>query len=296
MKGKAYAYSGGSLAKTSYIGQQGIECATTGVNDPNLYPPSNNMTMSPDGTKVFAVLHNGNNEGFTRDTVMQFNLSNPWDLTTMSTQAGNTPSLNSFPGYSEQSPLGTMFSPDGLNLYVAGQSFNRIYRYILTTAYTPSTATADSSFATALTSITGLQFSQDGTYMFVVGGGSIVTRFLLSTPWDVTTAATNGSTKTITGGNSIYFNPDGLSFFSFNPTGAYIHKYTLATAWDLGSFTTENTSGGLGTIVSNIGSFNGIYMSGNGKRFFFSNYVGAGYRVKAVELSRPFNISGTIIV
>lgn len=49
------------------------------------------MTMSPDDTKVFAVLHNGNNEGFTRDSVMQFNLSTPWDLTTMSTRIGNTP-------------------------------------------------------------------------------------------------------------------------------------------------------------------------------------------------------------
>lgn len=281
---------GGKIAKTSYNGQQGIDCATTGVNNPNLYPPSVGMTMSPDGTKVFAVLHNGNKEGFTRDSVIQFNLSTPWDLTTMSTKVGGTPTLNSFPSYSEQAPTDAFFSPDGLNLYVSGQSFNRIYRYTLSTAYTPSTATAHSSFATGLSAIGGLSFSQDGVYMFVVDSGTI-SRFLLSTAWDISTASTNGSTKSVTGGTSLYFNPDGLSLFTFS--GSTIYKYSFSTAWDLSSFTAISTSGTLSTIVSNIGAFSGIHLSSNGKRFFFSNYVGAGYRVKAVDFTKPFVISGT---
>jgi hypothetical protein len=276
-----------------YTGQQGIECATIGVNNPLLYPPTMNMTMSPDGTKVFATLHNGNNEGFTRDSVMQFNLSTPWDLTTMSTKVGNTPTINSFPGYSEQSPLGTFFSPDGLNLYIAGASFNRIYRYTLSIAYTPSSASPHSSFSTGLSGISGLFFNQTGTYMFV-NAGSLLTRFILSTPWDVITASVNGSTKTITGGNSLYFKPDGLILFTFGG-GSYIHKYYFSVAWDLSSFTVEEVSPNLSLIVSNIGSFNGIYISSDGKRFFFSNYVGAGYRVKAVDLSKPFGIKGKLL-
>jgi hypothetical protein len=275
-----------------YNGQQGLECATTGVNNPNLYPPSDGLTMSPDGTKVFAVLHNGNNEGFVRDSVIQFNLSTPWDLTTMSTQVGGTPSLNSFPSYSEQAPVDAFFSPDGMNLYVSGNGLNRVYRYTLSTAYTPSTATAHSSFATGLTGINGLSFSQDGTYMFVVAS-SLVTRFLLSSAWDVTTASTNGSTKTITNGFSIYFKPDGMSLYSFS--AGIIYKYYFSTPWDLGSFTHVETSLSLSSIVTPIGSFNGIHFSADGKRFFFSNYVGAGYRVKAVDLSRPFKVKATLI-
>jgi DNA-binding beta-propeller fold protein YncE len=54
---------------------------------------------------------------------MQFNLSTPWSLTTMSTRIGNTPTINSFPGFSEQAPWGVFFSPDGFNLYVAGGNF-----------------------------------------------------------------------------------------------------------------------------------------------------------------------------
>jgi hypothetical protein len=51
--------------------------------------------------------------------MLQFNLST-LDLTTMSTRIGNTPTINSFPGFSEQAPWGVFFSPDGFNLYVAG--------------------------------------------------------------------------------------------------------------------------------------------------------------------------------
>jgi WD40 repeat protein len=282
----------GGKISISYNGQAGIECAQTNVFNPNLYPPSNSMTMSPDGTKVFAVLHNGNNEGFTRDSVIQFNLSTAWDLTTMSTQIGGTPSLNSFPSYSEQAPTGAFFSPDGLNLYVCGQTFNRVYRYTLSTAYTPSTATAHSSFATGLTVIVGLTFSQDGTYMFITGTSSLVTRFLLSTAWDVTSASTNGSTKTITG-TSIYFTPDGLNLYSFGG-GGLIKRYNLATAWDLGSTTIETSSSNIGTIpsIGNIGAFRGIHLSADGKRFFFSNYVGVDSPVKAVDFSKAFQVTG----
>jgi hypothetical protein len=290
-----FAYLKSAIINTlTYNGQQGIECATILVNNPNLYPPSSGMTMSPDGTKVFAVLHNGNNEGFVRDSVIQFNLSTPWDLTTMSTQAGGTPSINSFPSYNENTPYDAYFSPDGLNLYVHGIQFNRIYRYTLGTAYTPSTATAHSSFATGLTGVGGLSFSQDGTYMFVVGSGPVVTRYLLSTAWDVTTAATNGSTKAITGGASLYFTPDGLNLYSFGGAST-IFRYNLATAWDLGSTTITTNSGNISTIVGvGGGNSNGIHLSSDGTRFFFSNYVGAGNSVKAVDFSIPFNVTGAI--
>ena len=286
-----YQYGVSSAAIISYTGQQGIECATTGVNNPLLYPPSNSMTMSPDGTKVFAVLHNGNNEGFTRDSIMQFNLSTPWDLTTMSTKIGNTPTLNSFPGFSEQAPTGAMFSPDGLNLYVSGSSFNRVYRYTLSSAYTPSTATAHSSFSTGLTGIVCLQFSQDGYYMFI-NSSTGVNRFLLGTPWDITTATLNG-TNIIINGSSFYFKTDGLSIFSFGG-GAIIYRYYFSIAWDLSSYVKVEQSPSISSIVTNIGSFNGIYMSSDGKRFFFSNYVGTGYRVKAVDLSKPFIVNAVL--
>lgn len=276
----------------TYNGQEGIDIATIGVNDPNLYPPSSGMTMSPDGTKVFAVLHNGNNEGFVRDSVIQFNLSTPWDLTTMSTQAGGTPSLNSFPSYNENTPYDAYFSPDGLNLYVHGIQLNRIYRYTLGTAYTPSTATAHSSFATGLTGLGGLSFSQDGTYMFVADTSQVVTRFLLSTAWDITTASTNGSSKSITGGISLYFTPDGLNLYSYS--SYIIYRYNLTTAWDLGSTTTTTNSGNISTIVGSTAP-NGIYLSSDGTRFFFSNYVGVGNTVKAIDFSIPFVVTGTLL-
>jgi hypothetical protein len=41
----------------------------------------------------------------------------------MSTRIGNTPTINSFPGFSEQAPWGVFFSRMDLIYYVAGGKF-----------------------------------------------------------------------------------------------------------------------------------------------------------------------------
>jgi hypothetical protein len=55
-----------------------------------------------------------------------------------------TPTINSFPGFS-QAPWG-VFSRMDLIYMLQVESFNRIYRYTLTTAYTSSTATVNLHF------------------------------------------------------------------------------------------------------------------------------------------------------
>lgn len=284
-----YEY-GVNKARITYTNNYGIPVATIGVNNPLLYPVSVGMSMSPDGTKVFCVLHNGNNEGFTRDSIMQFNLSTPWDLRTMSTKIGNTPSLNSFPGYSEQGPIDAFFSPDGLNLYVTGTSFNRVYRYTLGTAYTLSTATAHSSFPTGKTDSRGLSFSQDGTKMFVVGSPSTAFGYNLSVAWDITTATLDGTSKVITGGNSLHFKADGMAFYT--ESGAIIHKYYLAIAWDLSSWIATEMSPSLSPLTYLSGTFSGLVVSADGSKLFISNYSGSP--VKGFNLTRPFQIYGKL--
>lgn len=247
-----------------------------------LYPNSNGMTMSPDGTKVFAVNHNGVSEGFTNDAVTQYSLSTPWDLTTMSAMIGSSPSLNSFPSFTDTSPQGAFFSPDGLNLYVAGGSSFRVYRYTLSSTYTVSTASAHSSFATGLTTLSGISFSQDGTKMFLIGTGSFIRRFTLSSAWDITTASNDSMSLSISGGQ-MFFKTDGLSFFTYSGP---INRYYLSTAWDLSSFIVSLSSISLSTLTSVFGG--GIYFSTDGTKFFMSNYT--LYPVKRFELEIPFKI------
>lgn len=245
-----------------------------------LYPNSNGMTMSPDGTKVFAVNHNGSAEGFTNDAVTQYSLSTAWDLTTMSARIGSSPSLNSFPSFTDSSPQGAFFSPNGLNLYVAGGSSFRVYRYTLSSAYTVSTATAHSSFASGLTSLSGISFSQDGTKMFLVGTGAFIRRFTLSSAWDITTA-TNDSMSLAIAGSHLFFKTDGLSFFTYSGP---INRYYLTTPWDISTYVAKKSSVALSTLTYVFGG--GIYLSDDGKKFFMSNYVGAP--VKRFELKTPF--------
>lgn len=248
----------------------------------NLFSNSNGMTMSPDGTHIYSVNWNGGSEGFTSDSVTQYNLSTAWDLTTMSAQVGHSPSLNAFPSYNEQNPVAAFFSPDGMNMYVSG-GLNRIYRYTLGTAYTVSTATAHSSFATGLTAIEGISFSQDGTKMFVVGSGAFIRRFTLSSAWDITTASNDSMSLAISGGNSVFFKDDGTAFFTYDGS---IKKYLLATAWDLSSYIAVQTS----VLLNNLTYVysGGIYISPNGLNYYQSNYVGAP--VKRFELKTPFKI------
>jgi sugar lactone lactonase YvrE len=247
-----------------------------------LYSNNNGMTMSPDGTKIYAVNHNGSAEGFTNDAITQFNLSTPYDLTTMSGRIGSSPSLNSFPSFSDSSPQAAFFSPDGLNLYVSGGSSLRVFRYTLSTAYEVSTATAHSSFASGLTSLTSLSFSQDGTKMFLVGTGSFIRRFTLSTAWDINTATNDSMSLAISGGQ-IFFRTDGTSFFTFN---GRINKYILGTPWDLSSFVLLESSIELSTLTFVFPG--GIYISPDGFNFFMSNYTGAP--VKRFELAKPFRV------
>jgi len=294
MKGKCYAY-GKAGFKLSYSGNFGKTPASpipTALPEPayttyngytrgaqaaaGLYPNSNGMTMSPDGTKVYAVNHNGSSEGFTNDAITQYDLSTAWDLTTMSGAIGSTISLNAFPSFTDGSPQSAFFSPDGLNLYVSGQS-NRVFRFTLSTAYLVSTSTANSSIATGLTLANGISFSQDGTKMFVVTTSSIVRRFTLSVAWDITTATIDAQTLTINGG-ALHFSTSGLVLYT---QGLGLVKYYLNTAWDLSSYVKTVSSVALSSLTGVTGG--GIYLSPDETKFFLSGYT--AYPVKRFEIN-----------
>lgn len=243
-----------------------------------LYPNSNGITMSLDGTKVYSVNHNGVSEGFTNDAITQYNLSTPWDLTTMSAVIGATISLNSFPSFTDSAPYGAIFSPDGLNLYVAGNSSNRVYRFVLSIAWVVSTSIANSSYNTGLTGLTDIAFSTDGTKMFLING-SIVRRFTLNSAWDITTATNDNMSLGITG-SKIHFISSGAAFYTFNGS---IVKHYLSTVWDLNTLQFTKTSLLLNTLTPIFTG--GIYLSPDESKFFMSGY--ASYPVKRFDFKTP---------
>ena len=273
---------GGQPLKVFYTGNIGKDVAIigggTGQAAAGFYPvTSAGLSMSSDGTRVYGTNHNGNSQGFTQDAISQFNLSTAWDLTTMSGIAASTISLNSFPSFSEDAPRGIWFSPDGLNLYVAGGSSKIIFRFTLSTAWELSSSSAHSSQPTGFAYIAGLSFSEDGTKMFVTETSNVLKRFTLSTAWDVTTATIDTGSINIADGN-VHFNSDGMSFYS---SGAYLTKYYLTTAWDLNSYIKSINSVALSTLTP-ITGFQGVYIDPQERFFYRSNYTSTG--VKRFEI------------
>ena len=83
------------------------------------------------------------------------------------------------------------FSTDGSRMFVAGFEGQDVNEYTLSTPFDVSTADFVDSFDVSSqdTSPTGVAFSADGSRMFVAGfEGQDVNEYILSTPFDVSTA------------------------------------------------------------------------------------------------------------
>ena len=97
------------------------------------------------------------------------------------------------------------------------------------------------SVATEETAPSGLFFKSDGTKMYLIGStGDDVTEYVLSTPWNISTATFTAATNnpfSVAGQDTapadIFFKPDGMAFYIVGDTNNAIFQYTLGTAWDI---------------------------------------------------------------
>ena len=143
------------------------------------------LTFSVDGTKMYI-------SGATNDTVFQYTVSTPWDISTASF-ASKIKDVSA----EDTDPLGVVFKPDGLIMYIVGVQNNTVYQYTLGAAWDVSTA----SFASKSKDVSpqegtpsGVSFSSDGTKMYISGADDIIYQYTVVTPWDVSTASfTTGS-------------------------------------------------------------------------------------------------------
>ena len=138
----------------------------------------NDLYISPDGLKLFVV-------GASNDRVYEFTLSAAW---TVSSAVFNTSiSITTL----ETNALGLTFSPDGTNMFVVGQDFDRVYRYTLSEPFRLSAAALTSNLSiSAFDSIPhNLAFNDSGTRMYMLGSTfDSLYEFTLDDPWDVSTA------------------------------------------------------------------------------------------------------------
>ena len=190
---------------------------------------SRGLSFSTDGTKMYIV-------GQTNDTVYQYTLSTPFDVST-ATYASKSFSVLA----QDTASASIFFKSDGLAFYMLGDTVDTVFQYTLSTAWDVSTATyATKSFSvtTQETAPSGLEISPDGTKMYVIGTtNDTVYQYTLSTAWDVSTAtyATKSFSVTTFDGTptGIEFNADGTKMYVVGSGYDCIIEYTLSTAWDV---------------------------------------------------------------
>jgi hypothetical protein len=195
------------------------------------------ITFNSDGSKMYIV-------GTANDTIYQYTLGTAWDVSTAS-YASKSFSVNSQDG----TPTCVRFSTDGSKMYISGNTNDTVYQYTLSTPWDVSTASyASKSFSVSSqeSAVRGLDFSTDGTKMYIVGtANDTIYQYTLGTAWDVSTASYASKSFSV---SSLTLNPYDLSFtnngysvYIVDYTNNYIYEIYLTTAWDISTaFITGN--------------------------------------------------------
>ena len=230
--------------------------STTGVTD---------MHINDDGTRLFALFSTAKNDsnGYETYPILQFNLSTPFDITTMTASGVNAWStqydetLNTDQGIKYH----FAFVEEEKKLFLSSDydQAESVREFRLSNTYSLSTATYYANTTISLPdpiSYTlnkhSIQFGANGQYLYNITEAETINRYELSTPYDPSSITAN----TITVDGTLLFStfgagagggewkPDGTSIIIQSPQNsqneATVIRYDLDTAWDV---TTARFSG-----------------------------------------------------
>ena len=157
-----------------------------------------------------------------------------------------------------------------------------------------STATYSQGFSVSSqeTVPTGVDFSNDGTKMFIVGStGDDVNEYTLSTSFDVSTATYSQNFSVSaqeTAPRGIRFNNDGTKMFIVGYGLVGVAEYALSTAFDVSTASHTHSF----SASSQSGDKQGLAFNSDGtKMYIVSSVFGSAGRVDEYALSTAFNVS-----
>lgn len=184
--------------------------------------------VKPDGAKMYVV-------GQTGDEVNEYNLSTAWDVSTASFVQVLSVAAQ------ETAPSGIFFKPDGLRMFIMGQTGDDVNEYVLSTAWNVSTASFLRVLSVAAQEINpwGLSFSSDGSLMYVLGAtGDDISVYSLSSPWSLFAGTYSNFFSVAVQDNNpraLFFKPDGLKMYVLGGAGIDVNEYSLTTPWNVSS-------------------------------------------------------------
>jgi len=180
------------------------------------------ITFNSDGSKMYMV-------GNTSDSVFQYTLSTPFDLSTASYD-----NVSFSVAGQDATPYDIAFNNDGSKMYMVGSSNDSVFQYTLSTPFDLSTASYDNvSFSVAGQDAAplGIAFNTTGSKMYMVGDSNdSVFQYTLSTPFDLSTASYNSVSFSVAGQDtqpvSIAFNNDGSKMYMVGDSNDSVFQYT----------------------------------------------------------------------
>jgi 6-phosphogluconolactonase (cycloisomerase 2 family) len=247
----------------------------------------NGLTFSSNGEYMLI-------SGNTSDTISSIKLSTPWDLSSIDTNS--TKSLNKTV-FSNTDPRSLNLMNDNKTIYVLRGSSTNVQKLILDETPRLTDYTVSSEFYHGHGYSEDVTFSDDGSRMYITAySGDKIYQYLLSTPWDITTATQEYLYLT----TGIEATPRALAF-SANGSKAYVSGgsedggiLSLTTPWDLSTASLEipmvdhllNSDGTLNTSIE------GAWLNNEGTRLFI--ITNAGY-ISEYTADTPFYFNQTPI-
>jgi hypothetical protein len=219
------------------------------------------LAFNNSGTKMYIV-------GLTSDSVFQYSLSTAFDLSTASYD-----SVSFSVSSQDTVPIEVIFNNAGTKMYIVGNATDTIYQYSLSTAFDLSTASYDSvsfSVSSQESSLYGMNFNNDGTKMYVIGGASkSVFQYSLSTAFDLSTASYDSVSFSVSSQDifpyQMVFNSDGTKMYIVGNSSDTVYQYSLSTAFDVSSASYDSVSFG---VSSQDTSPLGIVFNSDGTKMY----------------------------
>jgi 6-phosphogluconolactonase (cycloisomerase 2 family) len=186
------------------------------------------FNVSDDGGTLFVF-------GNISDTVDEYTLSTAWDVGSATYVDGYSPIAQ------DNTPAAMEVKPDGTKLYIVGEANDTIYQYSLSVAWDVSTTSYDSKslyIGDQATNPAGVSFSEDGTKVYLVAGGSdSIYQYNLSTAWDISTGTYSGNSVDVSGQDTsptdLYIDSSGTRLYLVGGISRGLFSYTLSTAFDI---------------------------------------------------------------
>jgi len=261
------------------LGKDAASSSTFSVNAQDTLPQS--TAFNTDGTKMYVA-------GASSDAVLEYDLSTGFDVST-------AVFLQSFDvSAKETSVQSATFNTDGTKMFIVGTVSDNVHEYDLSVAFDISTSVFSVSFNVGAQDPLprGLNFSSDGTKMYIVGdGGNDINESDLSIAFDISTAvfsvsfSVSAQDTTPTG---VAFNADGTKMYISGASSDAIIEYDLSVGFDIStsvflqSFDVSSQDGDPRGVVFNPDGTK-MYMTGSNTKVLYEYDLGTAFDVSSAK-------------